>query len=373
MNIRLLRRPHLYSPLLTLALLAVASAHAELRAPLTPEERTNGRNTSDALADLRASAAAATAKIVDMKGALVVTGTWVGEDGYLLTKASEVLQMDQVRVQQTDGSLVQLREVRRDSAHDLVLAQAFNLHGVQAAQFVPSQSLKFGQWLASPAQGEAQLCIGVLSAQRRKIPGMGAAIGVRMDQKAPGGKGGVRILGIAEDSPAAMAGLQKGDVLLELGGERIAKHQRVQEIIAGHQPGEQLEVRYRRNGKEGRATVRLASRTKILANWEGEDFANGGISIRTDNFAQVLQHDLPLSPRDMGAPLLDLEGHVIGVNIARVDRVTTFALPSELFWPTVSQWMEQDRHPPKAVVPATVASSIRQEPLGQPESQHLVR
>jgi S1-C subfamily serine protease len=32
----------------------------------------------------------------------------------------------------------------------------------------------------------------------------------------------------------------------------------------------------------------------------------------------------------MGGPLMDLKGLAIGVNIARSDRVTTFALPSSL-------------------------------------------
>ena len=37
----------------------------------------------------------------------------------------------------------------------------------------------------------------------------------------------------------------------------------------------------------------------------------------------------------MGGPLLDLEGMALGVNIARSDRVTTFALPSELVLETI--------------------------------------
>jgi S1-C subfamily serine protease len=97
--------------------------------------------------------------------------------------------------------------------------------------------------------------------------------------------------------------------------------------------------------------VRLASRSKILQNWEGEDFANGGISIRTDNFPQVIQHDIPLSPLDMGSPLLDLAGNPLGINIARVDRVTTFALPAEIFWKEIQPLIEADRHPPKALKP----------------------
>jgi len=159
----------------------------------------------------------------------------------------------------------------------------------------------------------------------------------------------VRIIGVAEDSPAAAAGLMPGDIMFELAGEKVHEFRRVNEIISKRQPGEEIEVKVKRNEQENRLQVRLASRTKVLSNWEGEDFANGGISIRTDNFAEVLQHDLPLNPVDMGGPLLDLNGNAIGINIARVDRITTFALPSEIFWPMIQEWIQADRHPPKAL------------------------
>ena len=88
----------------------------------------------------------------------------------------------------------------------------------------------------------------------------------------------------------------------------------------------------------------------MLSNWEGEDFANGGVSLRNDNFPEVLQHDIPLLPADMGGPVATLEGKVVGINIARVDRVTTFALPVEAFWTEAQLWIKADRHPPKAVL-----------------------
>jgi S1-C subfamily serine protease len=124
----------------------------------------------------------------------------------------------------------------------------------------------------------------------------------------------------------------------------------VHEIVNKRQPGEIIEVSYLRKDKEETCRVRLASRTKVLQNWEGEDFANGGISLRSDNFPEVLQHDIPLYPSDMGGPIATLEGRVVGINIARVDRVTTFALPVEAFWTEAQQWIKADRHPPKAVL-----------------------
>ncbi|MDZ4286686.1 MAG: PDZ domain-containing protein [Prosthecobacter sp.] len=341
------------------------STYAEPRAPLPPESRTNGKESSDSLASLRGDASAATARIVDAAGKSIITGTWLGKEGYVVTKASELPRMEKARLRTPDGKLVGLREVRREAAFDLVLAQVIDTCEVKAAEPAPSRALTFGQWLAAPAQGGKQFCIGVLSAQRREIKGWGAAMGVRMDDKGVAKLGGVRITGIAEDGPAAMAGLQENDVLLALAGERIAKYQRVHEIMSNRQPGEEIEVSYRRDGKETKVNVRLASRTKVLANWEGEDFANGGVSIRTDNFSQVLQHDLPLGPQDMGGPLLNLEGQVVGINIARVDRVTTFALPTEVFWPTVQRWIEADRHPPKGVAPI-VAKPTGSTPAGAP-------
>jgi S1-C subfamily serine protease len=160
----------------------------------------------------------------------------------------------------------------------------------------------------------------------------------------------VRIIGIASESPAEIAGLQENDVLLTIAGEVVAQYRRVHEIVNKRQPGEIIEVSYLRKDKEETCRVRLASRTKVLQNWEGEDFANGGISLRSDNFPEVLQHDIPLYPSDMGGPVATLEGKVVGINIARVDRVTTFALPVEAFWTEAQQWIKADRHPPKAVL-----------------------
>jgi S1-C subfamily serine protease len=191
---------------------------------------------------------------------------------------------------------------------------------------------------------------------------MGAAIGVRMEELPPAGRRGVRILGVAEDSPAQEAGLTQGDVLLSLAGREVNDFRQVHELISKRQPGELLAVEYERAGQPRQARLRLASRTKVLNNWEGEDFANGGISLRTDNFAEVLQHDLPLEPADMGGALYDLEGRAVGLNIARVDRITTFALPAERFWPAVRGWIEADRRPAPAKPAAQTATPAATAP-----------
>ena len=68
---------------------------------------------------------------------------------------------------------------------------------------------------------------------------------------------------------------------------------------------------------------------------------SGLTSKRKAGFSEIIQHEIPLSPMAMGAPLLNLEGLALGVNIARSDRVTTFALPHELVTKTISRLKSQ--------------------------------
>lgn len=336
-----------------LAALAAAPLKAELKAPLTEEEMTNGQETLAALADLQDRTARHSALLFNEKDHPVITVTWVGEEGYFLTKASEVPTLNKFKIKFGTVS-APVREVHREVSQDLLLGQALGLAKVPSLDFVSSKNLTFGQWISSPTCAK-NLKIGVISAKRRTIKGMGAAIGIRMDDLSKAGITGVHVVGVAEQSPAEAAGLKSGDFLLELDGQKIRDFRRVNELISKRQPGDEITLLVLRGKIQRAMKVRLASRTKVLANWGGEDFANGGISIRTDNFPAVLQHDIPLVPADMGGPVFDLTGKAVGINIARVDRVTTFALPGETFWPRVQQWLETDRQPAKTVPPARLS------------------
>lgn len=334
-----------------LLLLSPLLAFAESPRPTLPaEQRTNGKHTLAAVSKLRPLTLDCAARIENKSGHTICTATIVGEDGYILTKASEVPDLSKARIRFANDRTTALREVHREVSLDLVLAQAVGATGLRGVSFGAAKPLSLGQWLCSTADGGSEPRIGIVSARIRRIPGTGAALGIRMDEKPPAGAKGVRIIGIASESPAEVAGLQENDVLLTIAGESVTQFRRVHDLVNRRQPGEVIDVKYLRKDKEETCRVRLASRTKVLQNWEGEDFANGGVSLRNDNFPEVLQHDIPLFPADMGGPVATLEGKVVGINIARVDRVTTFALPVEVFWTEAQQWIKADRHPPKAVL-----------------------
>ena len=67
----------------------------------------------------------------------------------------------------------------------------------------------------------------------------------------------------------------------------------------------------------------------IFDEFNRNQMMSGKTSDRRNGFPEVIQHSIPLAPNAMGSPLLNLRGDVVGINIARADRVTTYALPAE--------------------------------------------
>ena len=44
-------------------------------------------------------------------------------------------------------------------------------------------------------------------------------------------------------------------------------------------------------------------------------------------FARGIQHDCAISAKDCGSPLIDLDGRLLGINIARAGRIQSYAIP----------------------------------------------
>ena len=68
---------------------------------------------------------------------------------------------------------------------------------------------------------------------------------------------GVVVLEVAEGSPAAIAKLKKGDVIVSFGGEKIKSLAHLRYELYKHTPSEKVEVKYIRNGKEKTVTITL--------------------------------------------------------------------------------------------------------------------
>nr|MCU0721897.1 S1C family serine protease [Pirellula sp.] len=57
------------------------------------------------------------------------------------------------------------------------------------------------------------------------------------------------------------------------------------------------------------------------------DSLTAKLSKRRWGFRSGYQHDCSIAANDCGGPLIDLEGELIGINIARSGRIQSFAIP----------------------------------------------
>ncbi len=85
-------------------------------------------------------------------------------------------------------------------------------------------------------------------------------IGAQVQTGGPGGEGAL-IDEVLSDTPAEQAGLEKGDVVVAVDGERVTDGKGLIVAIRSHQPGETIEFTYTRKGREETAQVTLGGET----------------------------------------------------------------------------------------------------------------
>ena len=78
---------------------------------------------------------------------------------------------------------------------------------------------------------------------------------------------GVFIGEVRGGTPAGRAGLDPGDVLFEVAGQRVFNMNRFHGILGSHPPGSRVKVRFRRNGQE-RETMLLLGDPEQIREWE---------------------------------------------------------------------------------------------------------
>jgi putative serine protease PepD len=83
-----------------------------------------------------------------------------------------------------------------------------------------------------------------------------AYLGVSIDSSAAN----ALLAGVQDNTPAAKAGLKKGDVVTAVNGNTVATGDDLSRAIDAHKPGEKVSVTYKRGGSEHTVTVTLGTR-----------------------------------------------------------------------------------------------------------------
>lgn len=269
---------------------------------------------------------------VQVDGKDVALGTVVSPDGYILTKGSEV--RGAVSVVLRDGSAYDAEQVGYDKASDLALLK-IDADRLKPVAFAAAKAAEVGNWVAAVGTGAEPIAVGVVSAGARKLYGDQAFIengnkgyfGINLGD--PADHAGVLVVRVEPGAAAAKAGLKARDVIVEVGGKAVKDREGLIALMENYRPRDKVAVKVWRGEEELQLQVTLGSK----ADFDRGSFQNamgGDLSGRRTGFPLVIQHDTVIRPTDCGGPLVDLDGRVLGINIARAGRVETWALPGDV-------------------------------------------
>ena len=281
-------------------------------------------------------------------------GTVVFADGYILTKASDL--RGELSVRFADGSDSAAKLVGVHKGTDLALLKV-EKKGLTPLTFGDSKVAAIGNWLAAAGVGSDPTAVGIVSVVTRTLGKMEQGehlsanrgfLGIIMSQKAVA-DGGAEVESVSPGGAAQKAGLRRGDVIYEVNGKAIGNSDALREMLNDFRPGQEVTLAVRRRGEELELTAKLAGPPAEFRN-NRSDIQNsmgGALSNRRGGFERVLQTDMVVDPRNCGGAVVDLDGRVIGVCIARAGRVETLVLPGEVVRPLLAD-LREGRLPPPA-------------------------
>ena len=166
----------------------------------------------------------------------------------------------------------------------------------------------------------------MISAKPREIqPSGGLALGIVIKNSSKH----LELEKVTPEGGAHEAGLKAGDVIVAIDDKPLAKIEELSEALGQHKAGDKVRITFKRNGKTSTVDVRLTAKTELFdISANRNDEMSGDFSKRRSGFPRVIQHSVMGNSQTMGGPVIDLNGHCIGMNIARASRSETFAIPS---------------------------------------------
>ena len=263
-------------------------------------------------------------KIADQRTTISL-GTLV-EDNLVLTKASSLPTRQRLRGIDYRDREYDLTLVYQDPAFDLAVLE-IGPNDLTPMQFQTDKTPELGEVLLcvnAPGQAvvSARSAVGTPDSGDPESP----FLGVEMSRFEENDRG-VTIAGILPDGAAMAAGLRAGDLIVRVNESEVG--QSLREALQLFRVGDRVQVAIERDGVEMTVPVQLRRRPEY-ADGLPTPFGNDIVEAneRRTGFGPAIRHDALLGPRDVGAPLVDLQGRVIGLQIAHADRSTNWALPA---------------------------------------------
>ena len=305
------------------SLLLLLFLAAPLAAQLPSAQRMDGSTVTSSFLKAEKAAAQCTVRI-ESGDQLLCLGTVINKDGLILTKRSEL--KEPIQIVAADKTTFVARIIAFDAKTDLALLKSDYKPAGAAIRLSSSTNLPLGQWVVG-ASGRS-IRVGVLAATPRAIERSSGVLGIILGND---GKetGGVTVSQVMKDGPAEKAGLQVNDIVQKVSGKAVLSREELQNEIRKFDAGQKVSVTCLRGENTKTLEVTLGHRSSVFNMFEKNMLMSGRTSQRKAGFDRVLQHDINLLVTDMGGPLLSTDGQILGINIAKVNRVEFFAIPIE--------------------------------------------
>lgn len=273
---------------------------------------------------------------VKADGKDVALGTIVSKDGWILSKWSEIKGKKFIVCRLPDGRDFEAEVFGHDEPFDLVMLK------VDASELYPvvwtdSKAAKVGHFVASVGTDVDPVALGVLSVAAREVKGAkfvaptgtpGGYLGIAPDLDFAG----VKVQEVLPNTPATKAGVKAEDQILAVNGKLVLNADEFLAILSRSKPGEVVALKISRNDMEIELKATLGERPGTKGGklrGEIQNLMGSKLSDRRAGFPVILQHDSILKPHECGGPLVNLDGKVLGINIARAGRTESYAIPSE--------------------------------------------
>jgi len=251
-------------------------------------------------------------------------------DGWIVTKSSEIPEKP-IEVRLHDGTKLPGQVKVRRPELDLALIK-IEKEGLLAIQWTNDATVPLGGWIASADSRSLPLALGVVSVEKRNIQQQRALLGIQLSSVHQG----PLVENVVVGSGADKAGIRQGDIIVKIEGKDLQTRQEVLNLLMTLQAGKKITIDVNRDSKAISFEAQMMDLTNVMLD-PTELEVNGSISARSTGFREVIEHDSVLAPQHCGGPIVDVDGHVVGLNIARAGRVSCYALRAK----TVSKAVEE--------------------------------
>lgn len=264
----------------------------------------------------------------------IALGTVVSEDGLVLTKASEL--KGELYCEFANGEILAAELIGLDNENDMALLKT-DASGLQVGVWGDHNLTETGDWVATPLNHQKEIEVGIVSVDARMIEPSKPFIGIFMNEAKPTG---ILVINVQPKSPAEEGGLKARDVILKLDDQLVKDISDLRKKLEQYDAGDLVTLSILRGEKQKRLKLTLAERDKVSSeNMRSNQQNSMGsrLSRRRKNFPLAFQHDTALQAAECGGPIVDLDGKIVGVNVARAGRVSSLAIPSEKILPIIER------------------------------------